>query len=70
MGYQESLVFIRPQRMFDAMVEKCEQAIKDGYYAMLGAEPVSVITLKQPLEGIPDTAPTHTPAWSTAPMSC
>ena len=53
MGYQESLVCIRPHRMFDTMVEKCEQAFKDGYYATLGAEPVSVITLKQPLEGMP-----------------
>lgn len=53
MGYQESLVFIRPQRMFDAMVRKCEQAFKNGYYAALGAEPASVITLKQSLGGIP-----------------
>lgn len=53
MGYQESLVCIRPQRMFDAMVRKCEQAFRDGYYQSLGAEPESVITLKQPLGGMP-----------------
>lgn len=53
MGYQESLVCIRPQRMFDAMVRKCEQAFQDGYYKLLGAEPESVITLKQPLGGMP-----------------
>ena len=53
MGYQESLVCVRPQRMFDTMVRKCEQALKDGYYTTLGAEPVSVITLKQPLGGMP-----------------
>ena len=46
MGYQESLVYIRPQKLFDAMVRKCEQAFKDGYYAALGAEPASIITLK------------------------
>lgn len=53
MGYQESLVYIRPQRMFDVMVRKCEQAFRNGYYAALGAEPESVITLKQPLGGMP-----------------
>lgn len=53
MGYQESLVCIRPQRMFDAMVRKCEQVYKTDYYKLFGANPESVITLKQPLGGMP-----------------
>ncbi|MDD4510630.1 MAG: hypothetical protein PHY23_07000 [Oscillospiraceae bacterium] len=53
MGYQESLVCIRPQRMFDTMVRKCEQVYQTDYYNLFGANPVSVITLKQPLGGMP-----------------
>lgn len=56
MGYQESLVYIRPQKLFDAMARKCEQAFRSGYYAVLGAEPASVITLKQPLDELPKGA--------------
>ena len=56
MGYQESLVYLRPQRMFDAMVRKCEQAYKEGFYRLAGAEPVSIVTLKQPLEDLPKGA--------------
>lgn len=53
MGYQESLFYIRPQWMFDAMIRKCEQAEETGYYDITGAEPVSIITLKKFLGGIP-----------------
>lgn len=48
MGYQESLIYIQPQSMFKAMMKTYEQAEKSGYYHLAGAEPLSVITLKQP----------------------
>ena len=56
MGYQESLVSIRPRGMFDVMVRRCEQVYKTDYYTLFGANPVSVITLKQPLGGMPPGA--------------
>ena len=53
MGYQEGLVCIRPQWMFDTMVRKCEQVYQTDYYKLFGANPASVIILKQPLGGMP-----------------
>lgn len=53
MGYQESLIYIQPQSMFKAMMKTYEQAEKSGYYHLAGAEPLSVITLKQPVGELP-----------------
>lgn len=53
MGYQESLVYLTPQRLFDKMVRKCGEVKKSGYYDLLGAVPLSAVTLKQPLDGMP-----------------
>lgn len=53
MGYQESLVHLTPQWLFNKMVRKCEEVKKSGYYDVLGAVPLSVVTLKQRLEGMP-----------------
>ena len=53
MGYQESLVYLTPQRLFNKMVRKCDEVKKSGYYDLMGAVPLSVVTLKQPFDGIP-----------------
>lgn len=53
MGYQESLIYIQPQSMFKAMMKTYEQAERSGYYHLAGAEPLSVITLKQPVGQLP-----------------
>lgn len=53
MGYQESLVYLTPQRQFDKMVRKCGKVKQSGYYDVLGAVPLSVVTLKQGLNGMP-----------------
>lgn len=53
MGYQESLVYLAPQRLFDKMVRKCGEVKRSGYYDVLGAVPLTVVTLRQPLEGMP-----------------
>lgn len=50
MGYQESLILIRPQGLFRKMVEASVRASHVDDY---GAVPVSVITLKKNLNGIP-----------------
>ena len=53
MGYQESLIHIKPQRMFKTMIEAYAQAEKSGYYHCANVEPLSVITLKQQMFGYP-----------------
>jgi len=53
MGYQESIVYLTPQRLFNKMVRKCDDVKKSGYYDLMGAVPLSVVTLKQSLDGIP-----------------
>ena len=53
MGYQESLVYLTPQRLFNKMVRKCDEVKKSGYYDLMGAVPLSVVTLKQSLDGMP-----------------
>ena len=53
MGYQESLVYLTPQRLFNKMVRKCDEVKKSGYYDLMGAVPLSVVTLKQSQDGIP-----------------
>ena len=53
MGYQESLLHIRPQWLFDSMIRAYEQMAASGYYSIMGAEPVSVIRLKKAAMGFP-----------------
>ena len=53
MGYQESLVYVRPQRRFDKLIRAYEKAEQSGYYSLVGAQPRSVIVLKHALGSIP-----------------
>ena len=48
MGYQESWLYIEPQRKFEKLIRAYEKAEQSGYYNVAGAEPRSVIVLKQP----------------------
>lgn len=53
MGYQESLLYIEPQWKFEKLIRTYEKAEQAGYYRVAGAEPRSVVVLKQPLGNIP-----------------
>ena len=53
MGYQESWFYIEPQRKFEKMIRAYEKAENSGYYKVAGAEPWSVVVLKQPFGDIP-----------------
>lgn len=53
MGYQESWLYIEPQRKFDKLIRAYEKAEQAGYYEVAGAEPRSVVILKQPFGDIP-----------------
>ena len=53
MGYQESWLYIEPQRKFEKLIRAYEKAEQSGYYEVAGAKPYSVIVLKQPFGGIP-----------------
>ena len=53
MGYQESLLYIEPQWKFEKLIRTYEKAEQTGYYRVAGAEPRSVVVLKQPLGNIP-----------------
>ena len=53
MGYQESWLYIEPQRKFEKLIRAYEKAEQSGYYNVAGAEPRSVIVLKQPFGDIP-----------------
>ena len=53
MGYQESWFYIEPQRKFEKMIRAYEKAEASGYYKVAGAEPCSVVVLKQPFGDIP-----------------
>ena len=53
MGYQESFLYIEPQRKFEKLIRTYEKAEQAGYYRVAGAEPRSVVVLKQPLGSIP-----------------
>ena len=53
MGYQESWLYIEPQRKFKKLIRAYEKAEQSGYYEVAGAEPHSVIVLKQPFGDIP-----------------
>ena len=53
MGYQESWLYVEPQRHFNKLIRAYEQAEQEGYYRIAGAEPRSVVVLKQPFGNIP-----------------
>ena len=53
MGYQESWVYIEPQRKFEKLIRAYEKAEQSGYYNVAGAKPCSVIILKRPFGDIP-----------------
>ena len=53
MGYQESFLYIEPQWKFEKLIRTYEKAEQAGYYRVAGAEPRSVVVLKQPLGSIP-----------------
>ncbi len=53
MGYQESFLYIEPQWKFEKLIRTYEKAEQAGYYRVAGAEPRSVVVLKQPLGNIP-----------------
>ena len=53
MGYQESWVHIQPQHKFKKLIQAYEKAEQAGYYKVAGAEPRSVIVLKQPFGELP-----------------
>lgn len=53
MGYQESWLYIEPQRKFEKLIRAYEKAEQSGYYEVAGAKPRSVIVLKQPFGDIP-----------------
>lgn len=46
MGYQESWLYIEPQRKFEKLIRAYEKAEQSGYYEVAGAKPRSVIVLK------------------------
>lgn len=53
MGYQESWLYVRPQRYFNKLIRAYDRADQSGYYKVAGAEPRSVIVLKQPFGNLP-----------------
>ena len=53
MGYQESWVYVDPDSQFKKLIRAYEKAEQEGYYKIAGAEPMSVIQLKQPFGTIP-----------------
>lgn len=53
MGYQESLVYVQPQFNFKKLIRAYERAEQEGYYNVAGAEPRSVVVLKQPIGELP-----------------
>lgn len=53
MGYQESWFHITPQSKFNEMVRIAARMEKEGRYARLDTYPTDVVTLKEPLGGVP-----------------
>lgn len=53
MGYKESWVYIEPQRHFGKLIRAYDKAEQSGYYKVAGAEPRSVIILKQSFGSLP-----------------
>lgn len=56
MGYQESWLYVEPQRHFKKLIRAYDRAEQSGYYKVAGAEPRSVIILRQPFGTIPTGA--------------
>ena len=54
MGYQESWLYVKPQWQFNRLIRAYEKAEQSGYYKVAGAEPMSVIVLKQPFGNLPE----------------
>ena len=44
---------MEPQRKFDKLIRAYERAESAGYYRVAGAEPCSVVILKQPFGDVP-----------------
>ena len=61
MGYQESWLYIEPQHKFKKLIQAYEKAEQSGYYEVAGAEPHSVIVLKQPLNSAGNSIPPAVP---------
>lgn len=53
MGYQESWLLVSP-RDFDKAIQAYIMTVKSGYYDYAGAEPQSIILLKQPFGELPE----------------
>lgn len=53
MGYQESWLYIQPQWRFSKLIKAYDRTEQSGYYKVAGAEPRSVIILKQPFGELP-----------------
>ena len=53
MGYQESWLYVKPQRYVDKLVRAYDKAEQSGYYRVAGAEPRSVVVLKKPFGDLP-----------------
>ncbi len=53
MGYQESWVYVEPGNQFKKLIRAYEKAEQAGYYEVAGAQPMSVVQLKQPFGNIP-----------------
>ena len=53
MGYQESWLYVEPQRQFNKLIHAYEKAERERYYEVAGAQPQSVLILKQSIGGIP-----------------
>lgn len=56
MGYQESWLYVQPQWCFRKLILAYKKTNLSGYYRFMGAEPASVLILKQPFGNIPKGA--------------
>ena len=53
MGYQERWVYVDPGSQFKKLIRAYEKAEQEGYYKIAGAQPMSVVLLKQSFGNIP-----------------
>lgn len=56
MGYQESWLYVQPQRCFPKLLRAYEKTAQSDYYRIMDIEPMSVIILRQPFGYIPQGA--------------
>ena len=56
MGYQESWLYVQPQRCFPKLLRAYEKTAQSDYYRIMDIEPMSVIILKRPFGYIPQGA--------------